>query len=527
MTGKLFRRTLPLVVLLAAQELIVARAAAAPIEGAHAYQDRVYVRVRPRNAAELERIWNLAEDVLVPHDPALVEHELFITRATLGRLQAAGLSPQRVDLDVQRWIDDSIARSLRPAARPGLAASAFGDWFSKVQDFEAISAYLGDLEQASGGRATLKVIGKSIQQRDLLALRISAAPPGAARPGVIVIGTHHAREWASPMVAMGVADALVRQYDDDPRIRRVVDNLEILVIPVVNPDGYVATFNGKRLQRKNLDPKCNVDLNRNYDAAFGKGTGDNCQSETYPGPAAFSEPETQAVRELVASLARPRLLIDYHSIAAVIMVPFAYTESPPPELAANKTLCQLYSSALRGVSGTNYPVVPGYDIARGAGGGAFDWFRTRYGHTIVVELRGGGGPGGFDLPARSVIPFVEENLAGWLAAAEKLVEAEAGDAGATEPADAAGADAPLALDLHAGLDGAIDEAPHTAGGRPDAGPSPDPDDPPGQKLLASHGCAYAPGERSLLPFAAVLAAAGAALRRRRPVLRSMDEDHRA
>jgi carboxypeptidase A4 len=360
------------------------------------------------------------------------------------------------------------------------------------------------------------VIGKSIEQRDLLALRISSAPPGADRPSVIVIGTHHAREWASPMVAMGLADALVRQYDDDPRIRRVVDNLEILVLPVANPDGYVATFNGKRLQRRNMDPKCNVDLNRNYDAAFGKGTGSNCGAETYPGPAAFSEPETQAVRDLVASLAHPRLLIDYHSTAAVVMIPFAYTESPPPELAENKMLCQLYSSALRAVSGTNYPVVPGYSIALGAGGGAFDWFRTRYGHTIVVELRGGGGPGGFDLPARSVIPFVEENLAGWLAVAEKLVDPQI-DAGAAAPADAAdGADAPLPGDLGAG---GVDQATHSTGG-PDAGPAPDPSpepgDEPGQTAHAGQGCAAAPGApASNLAITAALATLGAALGRRR------------
>ena len=107
----------------------------------------------------------------------------------------------------------------------------------------------------------------------------------------------------------GGADALVRQYDDNPRVRRVVDNLEILVIPVVNPDGYFATFNGKRLQRKNMDPTCNVDLNRNYDAAFGTGTGEDCRSETYPGLAAFSEPETQAVRDRSRRSPRPRLLV--------------------------------------------------------------------------------------------------------------------------------------------------------------------------------------------------------------------------
>jgi hypothetical protein len=501
-------------------------AAAAPPGGAGSieapprprlYQDRVYVRARPRDATDVDRIWNLAEDVVSPHDPALVEHELVLTPDTLARLRAAGVPAQIVERDVQRWIDDGIERARRPATSPGFAkASAFGPWFSKVQTLDAITTYLHDLEQASGGRATLQVIGKSIEQRDLLALRISSAPRGASRPSVIVLGTQHAREWASPMVTMGVADALVRQYDDDPRIRRVVDNLEILVVPVVNPDGYVATFNGKRLQRKNMDPTCNVDLNRNYDTAFGKGTGGNCQSETYPGPAAFSEPETQAVRDLIATLPRPRLLVDYHSTAAVIMIPFAYTQSPPPQLAENKLLCQLYSSTLGAVNGTHYPAVPGYSIAAGAGGGAFDWFRTRYGHTIVVELGSGGGAAGFDLPASSVVPFVEENLAGWLAVAEKIIDSEAGDAGASEPADAA-------ADASSGPDQAIDaalvlppDARPVSSERADAAPDlpvTPPDDQLRRKVHADQGCAYAPqAPGSSLIVVAALAAL--ALRRR-------------
>jgi murein tripeptide amidase MpaA len=496
------RRGVALLLALALAQTVAAAARAAdrvdvvPRARPRFYQDRVYVRVRPRDAADLERIWNLAEDVVAPHDPALVEHDVVVTRDTLGRLQAAGLDAQIVNVDVQGWIDSSVDRAVRPALS---AAGAFGPFFSKVQELDAITAYLHELEQASGGRASLRVIGKSIEQRDLLALRISSAPPGAERPSVVVIGTHHAREWASPMVAMGVVDALVRRYDDDPRVRRVVDGLEIFVIPVANPDGYVATFNGMRLQRKNMDPRCNVDLNRNYDAAFGTGVGGDCLSDTYPGPAAFSEPETRAVRDLVASLAHPRLLIDYHSTAAVVMIPFAYTQSPPPQLDENKTLCQLYSSSLRAVRGTNYPAVPGYTIAHGAGGGAFDWFRTRYGHTIVVELGGGGGPGGFDLPAASVVPFVEENLAGWLAVAEKLLEGETADGGATEDA-ATSSDGPDAPAL------TVDAGAPSGGEEPDAGPPPvAPDGVLRRKVQADHGCAYARGPATTPLFLAAIA----------------------
>ena len=114
--------------------------------------------------------------------------------------------------------------------------------------------------------------------------------------------------------------------------------MTLLFCPVNNPDGYVATFGSRRLQRKNMNPACNVDLNRNYPTAFGQGTPSSCNAETYPGKMALSEPESQAVANLIGSLARPALMIDYHSTAAQVMIPYAYTTRPPPDLENNQRL---------------------------------------------------------------------------------------------------------------------------------------------------------------------------------------------
>jgi hypothetical protein len=271
-------------------------------------------------------------------------------------------------------------------------------------------------------------IGKSIQGRDLKVLRIAGPGASAMRPALVVLGGQHAREWAGPVVALGLADRLVRLYESDPRVRRVVDQLQIYINPVNNPDGYVATFGGRRLQRKNLNPTCNVDLNRNYPTAFGQGTPSSCNAETYPGNMALSEPESQAVANLIGSLVRPALMIDYHSPASQVMIPYAFTTRPPPELEKNQRFCELYSATLRAVRGTNYPARPGYRLAQGAGGGIFDWFREKQGESIVVELGGGS----FTLPSAQVAPFAEENFRAWLAVAELVVEDRpaSGDAGA-------------------------------------------------------------------------------------------------
>src|SRR6185436_7763826 len=189
----------------------------------------------------------------------------------------------------------------------------FGAFFGKVQDLAAIYEYLDDLARASNGRAQVLVVGTSVEGREIRALRIGS---GNGRASVLVTGTQHAREWASPMVTMGFADALVRH--EDAALRAIGDAVDVYVIPVVNADGYVASHNGWRMQRKNMNPRCGVDLNRNFDVAFGLGTlagSAGCDDENYPGSAAFSEPETQAIARLTTSLDNLRLYLDYHAPA--------------------------------------------------------------------------------------------------------------------------------------------------------------------------------------------------------------------
>ena len=466
----------------------------APASEVASYADQRLVTAHPRGEADVHAIWE---------------------RRSLDRC-AERLAQPLENTAVDEELEDQGAIPLGP-------------FFSKVQELAAIESHLGDLAASSQGRATLMSIGKSIEGRELKVLRITGPGASAMRPAVIVLGAQHAREWASPMVAMGLADRLVRLYQSDPRVRRVVDQLQIYINPVNNPDGYVATFGARRLQRKNMNPACNVDLNRNYPIAFGQGTPSSCNAETYPGKMALSEPESQAVANLIGSLARPALMFDYHSTAAQVMIPYAYTTTPPPNLEKNQRFCELYSTTLRAVRGTNYPARPGYRLARGAGGGIFDWFREKHGESIVVELGGSS----FTLPSAQVAPFAEENFRAWLAVAELVVDdkpAPASDAsppGASPPDAAPDVPAP-APDVAApskpdvAVSTMAPPAPPTppaadAGPRPpDPSPGVPPVDEPNKFTSGGIGCAVASSEaRSPAAFALFLAAVAAALSRRR------------
>jgi MYXO-CTERM domain-containing protein len=305
----------------------------------------------------------------------------------------------------------------------------FSPWFRQIPDLDAIHAHLMELEAASGGRARRIVIGHSVEGRDIEALRISSGGPVGAR--VLITGTQHAREWAATVVTLGIADALVRQAD---HLSPLVRQLEVVVVPVVNVDGYLVSHASLRMQRKNMNPLCGVDLNRNWDVAFGQALGAaRCGDENYPGPAPFSEPETRAVRDLALSMAGTlRLYLDYHSPEEQVMIPMAHTRERPADYDKSRAWAEIYASGVQQLYDTFHPARDAFDLAQGQGGGAIDWFRLNLCQSLAIELRDGRELSGFQLPVDQVIPSMEEN---WVAF-QKLAETVALDAGLQDPAPA-------------------------------------------------------------------------------------------
>src|SRR5207237_70247 len=160
----------------------------------------------------------------------------------------------------------------------------------------------------------------------------------------------------------------------DALVGALLSSVDVYVIPVVNVDGYYASHHGLRMQRKNMDPRCQVDLNRNFDVAFGQGQSDaGCEAENFSGPAPFSEPESAAVRRLAESLPNLRLYLDYHSPSEEVAIPFAHTRVRPPGYEKSVAWAQLYSDRLQSLYGTLHPAREAYDLAQGQGGGAIDW----------------------------------------------------------------------------------------------------------------------------------------------------------
>ena len=186
-------------------------------------------------------------------------------------------------------------------------------------------------------------LGTSHEGRDIWCVRVSDNPEvdESDEPEILFDGMHHAREiMASEMVLM-LIDHLGSEYGDDPEITWLLDNREIYLVPIVNPDGVVyneATDpNGGGMWRKNRrnngGGSYGVDPNRNYPYEWvGPGSSSDPWSDVYRGPSAGSEPEVQAVMALINAHAFVTAQ-SFHTYSNLTLYPWGYTASNSPDEA--------------------------------------------------------------------------------------------------------------------------------------------------------------------------------------------------
>ena len=169
-------------------------------------------------------------------------------------------------------------------------------------------------------------IGKSVESQAILALKVSKTPERDAPevPEVVYVGGHHAREWISVEVTLDLAAYVLCAAEKVDRVKALLEIVEMWFIPVLNPDGYQYSFSQwGRMWRKNRADQgmgqTGVDLNRNYDYLWGKyGASSLAREETFRGRAPNSEPEVNALRELIGY--RPRSAYQYLKVT-----PFPFT----------------------------------------------------------------------------------------------------------------------------------------------------------------------------------------------------------
>jgi len=256
----------------------------------------------------------------------------------------------------------------------------------------------------------LDTIGYSLEGNPIFMLKISDnVLVDEDEPEICINGLIHAREPIGIEIVLYLMDALTGGYVTDPDIAQLVDNTEIFLIPMINPDGYLFNeFNnpeGGGMWRKNMrdngDGSYGVDLNRNwgYNWAFDNRTSSsNPETQTYRGTEPFSEPETQVLRDWM-NTRDLTVVINYHSYGRISIAPWGFDGGiPNPDLFIHNPI----QDSIFNMNG--YPAAGG-----GHNGSALDWqygehFTKKKAFCILPEV----GPS-FWPPEEEIFGLIMEN----------------------------------------------------------------------------------------------------------------------
>jgi len=221
---------------------------------------------------------------------------------------------------------------------------------SSFHNYKELETAMRSLAARAPEVASVFSLGKSTQGKDLWAVRLNKGATGkqpSNKPGIVFLGTHHAREHLSTEVPLLLAKHLI-DNQGDAEIKRLLETRDIYFVPMVNPDGVEYDIEGGKyhMHRKNMaknrDGSTGVDLNRNYAWGWGgAGASPNPSDDTYRGPAAFSEPESTAVRDFVNARPNLKVLLSYHTFSELILYPWGGSNDELPDkkaLAAFKAM---------------------------------------------------------------------------------------------------------------------------------------------------------------------------------------------
>jgi hypothetical protein len=185
-----------------------------------------------------------------------------------------------------------------------------GDWDSYPGYADYVNMMIG-LHTDYPDLCRLDTLGYSVEGRLILALKITRWPDDKEpEPVFYYTSSMHGDETTGYMLMLRLADHLLANYGNDSMVTRLVDNLEIWINPLANPDGTY--WNNEEIismpRRFNMN---DADLNRNFPGIDGNEHPDGREYQ----------PESLAQMKFMDSI-RPAVSANFHGGFEVVGYPW-------------------------------------------------------------------------------------------------------------------------------------------------------------------------------------------------------------
>ena len=314
-------------------------------------QNYKQVQIYLNSSSDIEKLLNSGlefDHLNFSRDNSII---VFLNDNEFGLLQTTGF---RYEILIDDWygyyskipkLTDEQKSAFINQSKTEMNVGGFG--FGSMGGFYTLAEVVAELDSMKSlfpNLITSKVsIGNTIEGKPTYMVKISDNPGvDENEPEVLYTALHHAREPESMMQMIYFMYYLLENYNTDPEVQYLVNNRELYFIPVVNPDGYEynrSTYPSGggmwRKNRRNNGGSYGVDLNRNYGPysywnAPNGGSSTTPSSDTYRGTAPFSEPETNNIKNFLASR-KIKNALNYHTYGNYLIYPYGALDHETPD----------------------------------------------------------------------------------------------------------------------------------------------------------------------------------------------------
>ena len=234
-------------------------------------------------------------------------------------------------------------------------------------------------------------IGESVLGKEIWCIRITNEKNNQAKYTCLIDGCIHGCEWEAGEACLYLAECLLINFDNNETVTNILNTTEVFIVPLLNPDGR---------QKDDRFNENGIDLNRNFDVDFGRIRGHSMPLGklfgrikipylrfdrlhkwfpkfplflTNSGRRAFSEPETQALRDFMRELDNSdfSFYVNCHTAVHTISSPW-HVFKPPFEISNQEE--KIHDYAIEWVvENTEYEDMSFEGYSYVASGTATDW----------------------------------------------------------------------------------------------------------------------------------------------------------